>query len=243
MKYLNYFFICFPVLLFSQPGQDWYDKNDRGDHYEGSYTRKVSNPSISLVSLTGNLPAYDFGQRQKLQVKFYNPKKYSYNLHAEELRVSQFYWMEDKNNKSPEGWNTFDNWQVDYFLKRLSIDHRNLGILIRLGGKGNRTYSPALVQLNNQNNNPRFYIAQLRLGRPASGGSFSLYRGKSRSSNKLLKNQAITKKASGTVFPVVLPLKDLGMEADWFTVEVNLREERTGDPFTYSFSFYHPGKL
>ena len=149
MKKITFLFLLIPFFLTAQPNQEWYNKNDRGAHFEGSYTRKVSNPSINLVSLTGNSLAYQFGQKQKLQVKFFCPDTIQYNLHAEELRVSQFYWMEDKNQKAKNGWNEFNNWHVDYLLKKYSIDKRNLGVLIRTGEKGSRNYLPAFIQLLN----------------------------------------------------------------------------------------------
>lgn len=228
-----------PLSLLAQPSQQWYQENDRGTHYEGSYTRKVSNPSISLVSLTTPVPAYRFGQRQQLEVQFYTPNASNYQLHAEELRIAQFYWMEDKNKSATAGWNAFMAWPVDYILQRLSIDHRNLAVLIRLGNRGSRQFTPARVTVGKTDNSASLYIAQLRLGRPASGGFFRLYRGQSKSTNSQLLQQKIAPKSSGTVFPIALRFSDLSVGAGWYTVEVNLRERGTGDPFTYSFSFYH----
>lgn len=243
MRKSLYLFFILPTFLFAQPNQDWYTNNDRGNHFEGSYTRKVSNPSINLVSLTGNLAAYQFGKKQKLKVRFFSPDNLIYNLHAEELRVSQFYWLEDKNQKAIDGWNEFNNWHVDYILKRFSIDYRNLGLLIQLGEKGVRNYLPAFIQLEEESISPKLYIAQIRLGRPASGGSFSIFEGDSRSEKNKLKDQVISKKSSGTIFPIVIPIEELKGKEGWFTVEINMKEERTGDPFTYSFSFYHQPKL
>lgn len=240
MRSLLYFLLCLPLLLGGQPSQQWYEANDRGNRFEGSYSRKVSNPSISLVSLSSHIPPYAFGEKQKLEARFFSPDVQEYNLHAEELRVSRFYWMEDKNQKSRKGWNSFSGWQVDYFLRRFSIDHRNLGILIHLGDKGERNYAPALIHIEGENREEaQFYIAQIRLGRPSSGGSFSVFKGRSRVPDNLIREQAITKKSPGTVFPIVLPIEELGEKETWFTVEINLKELRTGDPFTYSFSFYH----
>jgi len=242
MKPLIHFLLLLPFFLSAQPNQQWYDENDRGIHYEGSYTRKVSNPSINLVSLTGSLPAYQFGKKQKMHIRFFSPEMLKYNLHAEELRISQFYWLEDKSQNTKQGWNTFNNWQVDYLLKRFSIDHRNLGVLIRLGGKGERQYLPAFVQLGEEVIPPQRYIAQVRLGRPSSGGSFSLFKSKSRTKNHLIKIQSISRKSSGTVFPIVIPNSELDNQNGWYTIEINMKEEQTGDPFTYSFAFYHTVK-
>lgn len=239
MRNLTFLFLLTVSFLCAQPNQQWYLDNDRGKHFEGSYTRKVSNPSISLVALTSPLPAYAFGEKQKLNIQFFAPEGSPYNLHAEELRITQFYWLEDKSKNARAGWNSFDNWQVDYLLRRFAIDHRNLGVLVRLGQKGNRKYLPARVQLEGRHANPTIYIAQLRLGRPASGGSFTLYRGQTKTAVRQIYQQSISKKSSGTVFPVVIPFDRLGSDPGWFTLELNLKEERTGDPFTYSFSFYH----
>ena len=226
----------------AQRSPEWLQSNDRGNRYEGTYTRKVSNPSINLVSLTGNLPAYHFGEKQKLEVSFFSPGLLEYQLHAEELRVSQFYWMEDKNQKSRIGWNVFSGWQVDYILKRLSIDHRNLGVLVCLGEKADRQYTPALINIEGETGENQFYIAQIRLGRPSSGGSFSIFSGTSRVAANLIREQAITRKSSGTVFPLLIPINELDKKNTWYTVEINLKEARTGDPFTYSFSFFHAPK-
>lgn len=243
MRNLTYLFLLIPCFLVAQPNQDWYKNNDRGNHFEGSYTRKVSNPSISLISLTGNLPKYKFGKKQKLGIRFFSPDTSQYNLHAEELRVAQFYWMEDKKQNAKQGWNEFLNWHVDFILKRFSIDHRNIGVLIRSGEKGERNFLPANVHFQGEEFIPKMYIAQMRLGRPASGGSFNFYNGKSRSKENLIKKQKISKKSSGIVFPLVIPIEQLGKKEGWITVEINLKEERTGDPFTYSFSFYHYPKF
>lgn len=239
MRNLTFLFLFSVTFLFAQPNQQWYIDNDRGNHFEGSYTRKVSNPSITLVALSWPLPAYAFGEKQKLSVQFFAPASSPYNLHAEELWITQFYWLEDKSKNAIAGWNRFDNWQVDYLLRRFSIDHRNLGVLVRLGNKGDRNYVPARVQLEEHDASSNIYIAQLRLGRPASGGDFTLYRGQVKTEDRQIYQQAISKKSSGTVFPVVIPFDRLGNDPYWFTLEINLKEERTGDPFTYSFSFYH----
>lgn len=232
--------LLLPFSISAQPNQEWYANNDRGNHFEGSYTRKVSNPSIHLVSLATPLPAYSFGQRQQLSVQFFSPEPKAYNLHAEELRVSQFYWLEDKNKQAKTGWNHFGGWHVDYILKRLSIDHRNLGLLIHIGRKNERQFVPARMQISEGPTTPSMYIAQIRLGRPASGGSYRLFRGKSKTRSRQILQQGISQKSSGTVFPIVIPFDVFQKQAGWYTVEINLEESRTGDPFTYSFSFYHP---
>jgi hypothetical protein len=225
--------------LSAQPDDDWFSKNDRGNRYEGSYSRKVSNPSVNLVSLTAVSPKYEWGKGQQLDVKFYNPLKQEYELHAEELTVTQFYWMQDKKKETAAGWQRFEGWQVDFLLKRLSIDARNLGVLVRLGERGSRKYAPAQVNLAGETAEAKQYVAQLRLGRPTADGSFKVYRGEKKTKENLVLEQKITAKSSGSTFPIVLAFATIGKEAGWFSVEVNLREKGTLDPFTYSFSFYH----
>lgn len=225
--------------LLAQPADEWFKQNDRGNRFEGSYSQKVSNPSVNLVSLTASTAKYTLGQGQQLQVRFYNPGVTEYDLHAEELNVTQFYWMQEKNKSSAKGWQQFAGWQVDMMLKRLSIDARNLGVLVRLGERGGRKFSPAYVSLAGETAAaPRNFIAQLRLGRAAADGNFKVYKGESRSKASLLFEQKISAKASGTTFPIVIAADKLGAEASWFTVEVNFREKGSLDPFTYSFSFY-----
>ncbi len=241
----QYLFVCmllFSSQLFAQPGPDWFKQNDRGRHFEGSYTKKVSNPSINLVSLSTAMPRYVFGNKEQLQAAFYSPSEQAYLLHAEELQVVQFYWLQDKTEKATAGWNTFSGWHVDYMLKRLSVDARNLGVLIRLGEPGSRQFAPARISMGDKPSGGARYIAQLRLGRPVAKGSFKVYLGEERNADNLIMEKPITAKSSGTVFPIVLPVETLGGASDWVRVEINLIEKRTLDPFTYSFSFYHHPK-
>lgn len=223
----------------AQPGDDWFAKNDRGNRYEGAYSRKVGNPSVNLVALTASSPKYKLGAGQKLKVAFYSPAVQAFELHAEELLVTQFYWMQVKDIQSAAGWNTFEGWQVDFMLKRLSLESRNLGVLVRLGDRSSRKFAPAQVSLEGETPEIKQYVAQLRLGRAAADGAYKIYRGESRTKASLILEQKIAAKSSGATFPVVIPVSSLGNQAGWFTVEVNLREKSTLDPFTYSFSFYH----
>lgn len=239
--------LIFPIIfivlgstsLLAQPGPDWYTNNDRGNRYEGSYSRKVSNPSLNLVSLTATPVQYAFGNKQQLNLRFFLEGSTEYDLHAEELRITQYYWMQDKNKNAQSGWNSFEGWHVDYILKQLSIDHRNLGILVQVGDKGSRKYAPVWVSTDGNQPELKRYIAQLRMGRSAAKGSFRIYKGENRTPANLLQERAITAKSSGTIFPIIVPTKTLGDEAGWITVEINMQEKNTMDPFTYSFSFYH----
>lgn len=238
--YLAVFFLLFfSSFVLAQPGPTWFQSNDRGNHFEGSYSKKVSNPSVSLVSLLGNTVNYSFGQDQALDVQFFSDEKQAYELHAEELRITQFYWMQDKNTMAAKGWNSFNTWKVDYLLKKLSIDSRNLALLVQVGEKGKRKFLPAYVSMNGESQGSSRYIAQIRLGRAASTGSYSIYKGTDRVKEKLIKEQGITDKPAGIVFPLVIAKEELGNEPMWITVEINLKEKNTLDPFTYSFSFFH----
>lgn len=223
--------------LSAQRSPEWLQSNDRGNRYEGTYTRKVSNPSVNLISLMGHLEAYTFGEKQMLTAQFYSPDAQDYYLKVEELRVSQFYWMQNKETKAPKGWNTFENWPVDYFLKRLSISHRNLGILAYWGDKSRRSFMPVLLYHSKTPEQISRYVAQLRLGRSAANGTYKVYQGENRSASKLITQGKISAKSGGTTFPVVVPAAQL--EEGWIFVEVNLREQGSLDPFAYSFRFFH----
>ncbi|MEM7369039.1 MAG: hypothetical protein AAF587_10610 [Bacteroidota bacterium] len=225
--------------IWAQRSPSWLSGNDRGNRFEGSYTAKVSNPSINLISLTGSFEPYEFGKRQELSVQFFSPQDQSYFLSSEELRVTRFYWMQAKNVQAQKGWNNLDQWPVDFLLKRFRIDYRNLGVLVRLGKQGSRQFAPAWVFHSQTPSAFKRYIAQLQLGRSAADGRFQIYRGKSKKAANLIQQGKITAKSGGTAFPIVIPAQVLPSKEGWITVAVHLREKGSLDPFSYSFSFYH----
>jgi len=243
MKYLIYTLVIMPIIVSAQPNKRWYKNNDKGNRYEGTYIQKVSNLKISLAAFSTELPNYEFDKRQKLELQFFSPNDSKYKLRAEELRISKFYWMEDKNQKAKEGWNSFNNWPVDYYLKRLSINKRNLGLLAHIGKIGERTFAPVFINIEDEITNPEYYIAQIRLGSPVANGKFIVYEGKkNKAQQNIVLEHNITKKSAGTVFPIVIPIETLDKNEGWFTVEIGAIEERTEDAFSYSFSFYHQNK-
>ena len=223
--------------LLGQRSPDWFQSNDRGNRYEGTYTRKVSNLSIDLVSLTGFVEPYTFGEKQMLKAKFYCPAKASYQFNVEELIVSHFYWMQDKQTAAREGWNTFENWPVDYLLKSLGITHRNLGILVHLDEASARNFVPVLLFHSQAPQEVTRYVAQLRLGRSAADGRYKVYQGENRNAAALLLQGNISAKSGGTTFPLIIPATQL--KEGWLSVEVNLREQGSLAPYSYNFRFYH----
>lgn len=216
----------------------WKEKNDRGSRYEGSYNRLVGNPSIELVSLMRHLEPYSFGQGQTLTARFYSPQAQKYNLKAEELKTTRFYWLEDKQEQAEVGWNHFSDWPVDFLLKRLAIYPNNLGVLVRLGDPGSRTFSPVSLTVGEQIEKLNRYTAQFRLGRSSSGGQYRIYVGQHVSENSLLDQARISVKSTGKPFPITFSADKLPQEG-WYTVKVFMREKNTLDDFTYTFSFYH----
>lgn len=242
---LRPFFFVLSVSLsiwpaFAQRSPDWLTKNDRGNRYEGSYTRKVSNLSIDLLSLTGYFESYEFGKDQTLQIKFYSPEDASFRLKAEELVVTQYYWMQAKENEANAGWNQFGDWPVDYYLKRLSVSHRNLGVLIQYNPDSEiRHFLPAFISHSKGFQEIARYVLQFRLGRAIVDGQYKVFRGKTRAANHLLTSGKISSKSGGTSFPLVIPVEKFKTFQGWISVEVNCRERGTLDPFSYSLLFYH----
>ncbi|MEO1254380.1 MAG: hypothetical protein AAFY41_05780 [Bacteroidota bacterium] len=236
--------LCLVILAsaFSQDRRsaEWKKNNDRKNRYEGTYTRKVSNPSIDLVSLKAYQEEYESSKGHVLKVQFYTPEAMEYRLIAQELRVTRFYWMEAKDTLSIISWNTFQPWPVDYLLRRLRITYQNLGVVAQLLKEGSRKreFAPVYVYHSSSPGRTSYYVAYFHLGRPASGGSYSISSGRHRANAELLQTYPISKKSGGTAFPIRIKT-ELLESSGWYTVEVNLREKGTLDPFSYSFSFYH----
>ena len=225
----------------AQRGPDWKKANDRKDHYEGTYSRPVGNADMELVSLTTGISPYPFRQGARLRVRFYSPAASLYHLHAEDLSGTQFYWWEDKNGQAKQGWYASPaDWQVDFLLSKLNIGANNLGVLTRLGAPSEQKFAPAQVYTGTAVPAITRYVAVLRLGRPTASGEYKVHRGESRS-GPLLFTKSVTARSGGSSLALSLPAASLPASG-WVFVEVNLKEQRTMDPFTYSFRFYVPAR-
>ena len=221
-----------------QRSPHWHLKNDRGNRYEGSYTKDVSSYSVNLVSLVaGTIPNYQFRQNQQLKVRFYCPSTQPYQLRAEELKTTRYYWMQDKNTQAATGWYTFAPWPVDAILDDLQVPHENLGVAVELGRVGSGWFVPAWVYQSSAPGSARSYTAQIQLGFSVARGEYKIYPGKGVTANALRAGK-ISAKSGGDTFPIVIPINSLA-SSGWYTVEVNLRDKRRLDLTSYSFSFYH----
>ncbi|MEM6764970.1 MAG: hypothetical protein AAF824_03170 [Bacteroidota bacterium] len=221
--------------------EEWKRTHKRENRFEGTYTRQVGNPAIELLSLTSSFEPYEFRKSQQLTVKFFSPVDTSYFLKAEELRIFKFYWMESSEtvNQAITGWNEFGPWPVDDWLRRLSLTADKLGVLVRMGDWKSREILPVDIYFSEDPPVRNFLIAQFRLGRSISKGTFRLFKGKEKTSTSLLHKGKIGKKPGGSFFPVVMPKAWFQAEKGWYTLEVSLKEQGSFDDFSYSFSFYH----
>ena len=230
-------------LLAQGPDYTWLGQNDRGNRYEGSYTRKVANPAIELISFTWQYEAFEIGKNQILKIRFYLPDSARYFLKAEELRPVQYYWMQDKTTLGRQGWNLFNNWPVDTWLKRLNISSDNLGIVVRAGDKKSNQIAPAFVYHAVARGKTARYVARFRLGHSVSKGEAVLYKGlyeiRMPPGNQKIHTFTLQKKSGGSYFPVVIPTAYLGDQAGWFTISLELSKEGSIQKILFTFSFYH----
>lgn len=238
-----------PLLLFSlflpslhaQRKPAWKAKYDQGHYYEGTYSRQVGNPSVELISLTAGRVAYEFGKKQTLTVRWHSPGPSAYQLHAEDISGTRFYWFEDTSTMMKQGENILTGWAVDGWLRKLQLTHYNVGLLLRYGESGSRKFLPVQSYLGSSPSEPSRYVAILRLGRAISSGDWAVYRGTSARGKPLI-NQAISRKSGGSYFALRMPANDLPQAGGWVKVVLNFRERGTLDPFTYSFTYYVPAR-
>ena len=216
----------------------WLQKNDRGNRYEGSYTRQVNNYNIKLVSLVaGAIPNYQFRQNQQLKVRFYCPESQSYQLRAEERIATKYYWMQAKKTRATMGWNTFTPWPVDVVLKELNVRSQNLGVVVELGRVGSGRFVPSQVYQNAYTGSARRYTAHIQVGFGVAKGNCKVYRGQRVTGSPLVERK-ISEKSGGDTFPILISASSLPASG-WYTVQINLRESRRLDLKTHSFTFYH----
>ncbi|MDW3647393.1 MAG: hypothetical protein R8P61_10035 [Bacteroidia bacterium] len=250
--YVISLFLC--LLFFSgiaQRSKEWQDKNDRGNRFEGEYfDRDIGNLAIDLLSFFSPGDHYVFGEDQRLEVHFYNPDSGQYKLVAKEIDVRQFYWMEDKNSSSRNGWNTFSGWPVDYLLKSLEINRKNLGLLVNLGKPNEKIISPAylgIAEKSDKDSFKPFYVAHFVLGTSAEKGSWKLYQGKGRRAGTLIQERKLSSKDGSSPFAIYI-MKKLLPQSGWYTMELNFtslernnseKSESKEEVMTYAFSFYH----
>jgi len=225
-------------LLCAQRSEQWLQQNDIGNFHEGTYTREVSTSSMELISLTAFREPYTFGRRQELKVRFYNPEASEFFLKVEELAVKKYYWMQNKPQPIEAGWQEFDGWQVDRWLRRLQLPANSLGIAVQIGSKEKRQFLPAWIYHKELKETTKRYVAQIRLGINTSQGSYKLYYGKVRDTDKLIKEGKLIGHYGGSCFPVVIPSSSLTTKG-WYTMVINVMEKGSQDPHSYSFHFYH----
>lgn len=240
-------FALLPISLAAQRDSLWLKKNDKGNRFEGNYSRQVANPSIELVSLTGNFEPYQTGARQQLKVRFCLPEASEYLIKAEELRPIQYYWMQSKETKGSKGWNKFDNWPVDGALRQLNVPAENLGVVAYIGDPKRKRFAPALIYHSNAPTEVKRYIARLRLGHSIAKGTAKVYRGQYEKaippSDKLVSTIAIQGYSEGSNFSLSLKTEQLGKEAGWFTVVLELEKTGGGQKLSYTFCLYHQPTL
>ncbi len=224
--------------LTAQRSKQWLQQNDIGAFHEGTYTREVSTSSMELISLTGFWEPYAFGERQELKVRFYSPEADEFFLKVEELAVKKYYWMQNKPQPVEAGWHEFDGWQVDRWLRRLQLPANSLGLAVQAGPKEKRKFLPARIYHRQLKEAVKRYVAQIRLGINTSSGRYTIYSGKVRDPEKLIKEGKLLGQYGGSCFPIVIPVMSLPTEG-WYMVVANVIERGSQDPHSYSFHFYH----
>lgn len=224
----------------------WYQNNDQGNRYEGSYNKQVSNQMLEPVSFTAQQVVYAYDMQQNLQVDFFLPEyaQQAYLLKAEELSTFHFYWMEDKNRKGQLGWNSFQPWPVDGGLKEFRVDANNLGVLIRLGNLNGSTFVPAFISLGNRQKSGFNYILKYRLGKPIAEGVYTIYQGyhpdNELSKLKSLKNGTVGALPGLGILPIWIPSAGLPQSPCWITIKLTVvKQGGDGRPTSTFFSFYH----
>lgn len=229
-------------LIFSQDERDAAfrsNKNDRGNRYEGSYTRKVKGGGVYLISFVTSIPKYQFNDGQSLDIQWYSPESTEVFIKAEELKVEQYYWMEVKetSSKANSGKNNFGPWGVDGGLRQHMVYPDNLGMVIR-ERKDKSIFYPVFWKLDGEALPARYYIMRLRAERAISGGSYRITYQNSDGKPVEIKNAPIQRFSGGMFQNMAVKLEDLPVTG-WYTVEVTVIEENSGTTINYPFKFYH----
>ena len=224
----------------SYRSEKWLKENNRGNRYEGTYSKEVSS-ATELVSFMGSFEPYSIGQGQKLSVKFYLPATNAFYLKAEEVRPMNYYWMESSGN-AQKGWQSFDNWPVDDWIKKLNVQASNLGVLIKLDGSRSRQVAPAIVFHQHSPTYLDRYVAKYRLGTAITGGNYQIVSGKHERilpvGIKPIHQGVIYRKSGGSFFNILIPTTKLEQEG-WYTVAIQLNKYNSNDKINHQFTFYH----
>ena len=236
--------LCVLQAGFSQPKQEWYKVNDRGNRFEGIYVQTVRrNPVITWVGLYASFESYERGRNQKLSVHFFSPDTFHCQLKAEELRTLNYYWMEAKFNRAESGWNVFPDWPVDDWLGRLNIGYEKLGVLMKVNDSVDITAFPVYITHSGEMGKLSLYTSYFRLGINTTDVSYIVYRGKPSDmvvaeKNKIMEGR-LGRKPRDASFTLIIPANKLGQNEGWYTIRLKMQESGYADPIESDFVFYH----
>ncbi len=125
---------------------EWKRDNDRGNRYEGTIERAVSQLDLDLLSLTSAREKLEGDE--ELNVRFYLPESISAEIVARELVEAVHYWMLSKPFEPAEaGWRDFGPWPTSEVLSKNQISFDNIGVLVRVQSEQSNAdvLSPAMI--------------------------------------------------------------------------------------------------
>jgi len=219
-------FFCF-VFFSIGFSQNWKEKHDLGDRYEGILVIPAGRDPLQLVSFTcGEL--FNFNTKESYSIMFYCPDGNETKIYAQEIDLDKGYFMEVKRKKWDVGWNVFGPWSMDFVHGRYKIKPDNLGVLIKI--ENNERYLPAVIIKEKKSIKCCKYFMYFRPGKSFSHGSYTIcYK------DSVVRDGKIREQFAGIPFPIIFSLKE-----NWFGwVKIKIQLENNSQQLYREYEFFH----
>ncbi len=216
---------------------EWKRDNDRGNRYEGTIERAVSQLDLDLLSLTSAREKLEGDE--ELNVRFYLPESISAEIVARELVEAVHYWMLSKPFEPAEaGWRDFGPWPTSEVLSKNQISFDNIGVLVRVQSEQSNAdvLSPAMIYHSSPGEPSGDYTFLFQPSVPLRRLDYSVYRVGADGAEILSASLGETKRA-GVPFAVEIDLT--GESSGLMRLELAGKyRNRTGGPVR-EYEFYH----
>lgn len=232
--------IIIPLEIFAFDIENWKKENDWGNRFEGQIFKSAANlPTLELISLINNFESYNLSQNIELKVKFFRPAGTKIQINAREIYRDKFYFMETKNLSWSQDWNIFQPWPIKDVIQKLSLNHDNLGVLIR--GKNlerGNIFLPAIVYTTASPMIDSIYTFHFFPGQPLTNINFRIFKD-CNSNHSIHQEGKISDKMERMPFPVKINMKNENSGWKKLEFEFEIGGEFTESKFLQSFCFYN----
>lgn len=242
-------FLTLAVLLCATPAtqvspdpqsDEWWQRNDRCNRYEGVTDLTTGNPDLEVLSFTGSQEG--FGKESvNLKVRFFNHAEGKLSIIAQEIETRSQYFMKVKQESWPTGrWNEFGPWPTGDIINKENVESNRLGVLISAGG--NRLL-PAFVYHSTLPATVSGYRMHLRSNKNFDVMRVSLY-GNQDKGRPTPKPKALPGQVANMPFSINLDVRGYGEGPMRIVIERCLRKETDKKRCTdklpdHEYLFYH----